>query len=52
MKSSLIFGLAVVLFSVSSLQFTLALEIEQEPKPPEIPQPSPEPGPIQLVIPP
>jgi len=48
MKSSLIFGLTVVVLLVSSLQFTLAFETEQEPKPPEIPEPSPEPAPIQL----
>ncbi len=48
MKSSLIFGLAVILLLVSSLQFTLAFETEQEPKPPEIPEPSPAPEPIRL----
>ncbi len=48
MKSSLIFGLTVMLLLVSSLQFTLAFETEQEPKPPGIPEPSPEPAPIQL----
>jgi len=48
---SLIFGLTVILLSVSSLQFTLAFETEQEPKPPEIPGPTPEPEPIRSTDP-
>lgn len=45
MKISFIFGLAVMLFLVNSLQSTLAFETEQDPEPPEFPEPLPEPFP-------
>ncbi len=47
MKTSLIFGLTITIFLVSTVQFTLAFETKQEPKPPQIPAPTPEPEPIR-----
>jgi hypothetical protein len=52
MNTSLIFGMIVLLASVSFLQTTFAIETEQEPGPPQIPEPSPIPEPIRMPNPP
>jgi hypothetical protein len=52
MKTSLIFGLAIMIVSVSFSQIALGIETKQEPQPPQIPEPSPPPTPIQPPNPP
>jgi peptidoglycan hydrolase CwlO-like protein len=48
MKTSILFGMIVLLASVSFSQTTFAIETEQEPGPPQIPEPSPTPEPIRM----
>ena len=47
-KTSFIVGFIAVLFSITFLQISFAIETEQVPNPPQIPAPIPEPEPIQM----
>jgi len=47
-KTSFIVGFIAVLFSITFLQISFAIETEQVPNPPQIPAPIPEPEPIQI----